>query len=311
MKIFKPKFWLDDKINVLSVLLFPFSAIYMIIHSIKRKLSLEKKFNIPVICVGNIYIGGTGKTPLSILIANELSQKGKKTAIIKKFYNNHIDEHHLTKKYFSNVILKKNRSKAIQEAIDHNYDVLVLDDGFQDYSFKKNLNILCFNSNQLIGNGLIFPSGPLRESLDAVKDSQIIVINGVRNLTFEEKILNINPEVSFYYSEYKIKNINELKNKKLLAVAGIGNPRNFFELLEKNGLDVKEKQSYPDHYNFSKQEILDLINKANQKNLHLVLTEKDFLRVEKYKLDQVKYSRVELEIKRKNELINEIDKICN
>ena len=170
---------------------------------------------------------------------------------------------------------------------------MVLDDGFQDYTIRKNLNILCFNSNQLIGNGLIFPSGPLRESLDAVKDSQIIVINGVRNLTFEEKILNINPEVSFYYSEYKIKNINELKNKKLLAVAGIGNPRNFFELLEKNGLDVKEKQNYPDHYNFSKQEILDLI-KSKSKEFTSCINRKRFLRVEKYKLDQVKYSRVEL-----------------
>ncbi len=310
MQLNKPNFWNTRK-NIFIIIFFPLTLLIQIYVFFKKKITISKKFPVPIICVGNIYIGGTGKTPLSILIANELSQKGKKTAIIKKFYNNHIDEHHLTKKYFSNVILKKNRSKAIQEAIDHNYDVLVLDDGFQDYSFKKNLNILCFNSNQLIGNGLIFPSGPLRESLDAVKDSQIIVINGVRNLTFEEKILNINPEVSFYYSEYKIKNINELKNKKLLAVAGIGNPRNFFELLEKNGLDVKEKQSYPDHYNFSKQEILDLINKANQKNLHLVLTEKDFLRVEKYKLDQVKYSRVELEIKRKNELINEIDKICN
>ena len=310
MQLNKPNFWNTRK-NIFIIIFFPLTLLIQIYVFFKKKITISKKFPVPIICVGNIYIGGTGKTPLSILIANELSQKGKKTAIIKKFYNNHIDEHHLTKKYFSNVILKKNRSKAIQEAIDHNYDVLVLDDGFQDYSFRKNLNILCFNSNQLIGNGLIFPSGPLRESLDAVKDSQIIVINGVRNLTFEEKILNINPEVSFYYSEYKIKNINELKNKKLLAVAGIGNPRNFFELLEKNGLDVKEKQSYPDHYNFSKQEILDLINKANQKNLHLVLTEKDFLRVEKYKLDQVKYSRVELEIKRKNELINEIDKICN
>ena len=310
MQVNKPNFWNTRK-NIYTIIFFPLTLVIQIYIFFKKKITISKKFPVPIICVGNIYIGGTGKTPLSILIANELSQKGKKTAIIKKFYSNHIDEHHLTKKYFSNVILKKNRSKAIQEAIDYNYDVLVLDDGFQDYTIRKNLNILCFNSNQLIGNGLIFPSGPLRESLNAVKDSQIIVINGVKNPTFEEKILNINPKVSFYYSEYKIKNISELKNKKLLAVAGIGNPRNFFELLEKNSLDVKEKQSYPDHYNFSKQEILDLINKANQKNLHLVLTEKDFLRVEKYKLDQVKYSRVELEINRKNELINEIDEICN
>ena len=110
-----------------------------------------------VICIGNIYIGGTGKTPTSLLIANELTNKGKKVAIIRKFYKNHSDEHLLIKKYFNNLILNKNRVKGIINAQKHGYEFAVLDDGFQDYRIKSNLNILCFNANQQFGNGLIFP----------------------------------------------------------------------------------------------------------------------------------------------------------
>ena len=106
MQVNKPNFWNTRK-NIFIIIFFPISLLIKIYVFFKKKITISKKFPVPIICVGNIYIGGTGKTPLSILIANELSQKGKKTAIIKKFYSNHIDEHHLTKKVFFKCNFKK------------------------------------------------------------------------------------------------------------------------------------------------------------------------------------------------------------
>ena len=94
MIIAKPKFW-DNKIGIYSIILLPLTLIILAYIFFKRKFTKEIKFNIPIICVGNIYIGGTGKTPTSILLAKELSNLGKKPVIIKKYYKNHQDEHEL------------------------------------------------------------------------------------------------------------------------------------------------------------------------------------------------------------------------
>ena len=145
-------------------------------------------------------MGGTGKTPLSILIVKELRKHNKKPAIIKKYYSEHIDEHNLINSSLDCLFLNKQRSKAINSAEKEKYDVAILDDGFQDYSIKKNLNILCFNSDQLIGNGMTLPSGPLRENINAIKKAQIVLINGNKDKLFEEKILSISNKVKIFYS---------------------------------------------------------------------------------------------------------------
>ena len=199
MKLHKPKFW-DKKNSFLSILLFPISLITLFIIFFKKKFTKTIEFNIPIICIGNIYIGGTGKTPASIFLANELSKIGKKPAILRKYYNDHLDEYNLIKKYFKNLIIKPYRADGIKEAVKANHDCVILDDGFQDYKIKKDINILCFNQNQLIGNGLILPSGPLRESLSSIKDANIILINGGENKDFEKKIFNINNNIEIFYS---------------------------------------------------------------------------------------------------------------
>ena len=146
----------------------------------------------PIVCIGNIYVGGTGKTPLSIFLACKLSEKQKKPSIIRKLYKDHNDEYQLIRKYFKNLFINKNRVNAIYEAENKGFDLAILDDGFQDYKIEKNLSIICFNQNQQIGNGLIFPAGPLRENLSILKSVQIVVINGKKDKSFEEKIKNFN-----------------------------------------------------------------------------------------------------------------------
>ena len=305
MKIAKPKFW-EEKNNPISLLLLPVSFFLQLLIIIKKKLTFKHSFKIPVICIGNIYIGGTGKTPLSIMIAQELIKHKKKPAIIKKYYSEHADEHNLINDSLNCLFLDKQRFKAINNAEKKQHDVAILDDGFQDYSIKKNLNILCFNSNQLIGNGMTLPAGPLRESINAVKKAQIVLINGSKNKLFEDKILSISNKVKIFYSKYVPENIEEFKNKNLFAFAGIGNPRNFFKLLADNNLNIHTKLAFPDHYKFSKSEIQKMIDESSKNNLQLVTTEKDYFRIKDYGFKDIKCLRIKLEILEKDKLINQI-----
>ena len=155
MKINKPKFW-DTKINIFALILLPLSFIVRFIILIKKNFIAKHGFDIPVICIGNIYIGGTGKTPISIELAKELSILNIKPVIVRKYYKDHQDEFRMIAKN-TNLIFKKKRIDSINQAIVDGYDLVLMDDGFQNYIIKKNLNILCFNQNQLIGNGLIIP----------------------------------------------------------------------------------------------------------------------------------------------------------
>ena len=300
----KPKFW-NKKKSSLSTLLIPFAFLVKIIIHFKKICSFPKKFNIPVICVGNIYIGGTGKTPSTLFIAKKLLQRGKKPAIIKKFYKEHFDEHELIKEYFPDLILDKNRSEGVRRA-ENNYDAAILDDGFQDYKIKKDLNILCFNNEQLLGNELVIPAGPLRESLNGVKNADIIIINGKQTREFEDKILKINSKLNIFYSSYIPENIENFKNKKLIAIAGIGNPENFFKLLTQYGLIIEKKLVYPDHYNFSKSEVLDLVDEANKKNHQIITTEKDYFRIKKFKIDNINYVKLKYKICDEENFLNKI-----
>ena len=311
VKIFKPKFWDKGKFNFFSLILFPFSLVALLIIYFKKHFIIKKKFKIPIICIGNIYIGGTGKTPTSILLAQEISKLGFRTAILRKLYKNHYDEYNQIKSSFSILIVNKNRVKGLAELENNNYDFAILDDGLQDYRIKKDLSIVCFNSNQLIGNGLVIPAGPLRESLNAIANVDLVLINGDKDEQFEKKLLKINRKLKILYSYYKPTNIEEFKNHNLLALAGIANPENFFKLLEKNNLIIREKLIFPDHYKFDKKEIQNIIAKAEKNNLKIVMTEKDFFKVNNFNLDNINYLKVSLEIPNKKDIINEINKLYN
>ena len=308
MIINKPKFW-DKKIGLISILLIPLTIFFIFLLTIRKTLIKERKFKIPIICVGNIYIGGTGKTPLSILLADELSKLGKKTAILRKYYKEHDDEYNLIKNSYQYLIIDKNRSQGIRNAEKKEFKSIILDDGLQDYKIKKDVKIVCFNSRQLIGNGLVFPSGPLRESLKTLKDVNLVIINGTKDLGFEKKILNINNKLEIFYSSYKPINLSEFRNKKLFAIAGIGNPENFFNLIENYELEIEKKLEFPDHYQFSKKEIVDIIQEAEKNNLQVIMTEKDYFKIKKFNLNKIRYLKISLEIKNKSILINKLDKL--
>lgn len=308
MMLKKPKFW-DNKIGLISIILLPLALIFLFATYLKKIFIKVEVFKIPIICVGNIYIGGTGKTPTSIFLAKEILKSGKKPAILRKYYDAHKDEHGLIKNNFSNLILNKNRIEGLKEAEKSNYDVVILDDGFQDYKIKKDLNIVCFNNYQLIGNGLVLPSGPLRENLSALKNFHIVIINGKKNKQFEEKILKINDKLDIFYSYYMPQNLDQFKNKKLLAIAGIGNPENFFQLIENNKLNIEKKLIYPDHYVFSESEIKNIIKDAEINNYQIIMTEKDYFKINHFNINKINYLKVSLELEKKEMLLNRVRSI--
>ena len=240
----KPKFW-DDKIGILSIILIPISLVISIIIFIKKNITKSKSYDLPVICIGNIYLGGTGKTPTAIFLAKELEIIGKKSAIVRKYYRDHNDEYDLIKRNKINLIVNQERAKSVIEAKKKMFDGVLLDDGLQDYKIKKNLSIVCFNQNQKVGNGLIIPAGPLRESLLSLKKMDVVIINGKKeDAEFEKKILSINKKLEIFYSHYEPENLDKFRGFDLLAMAGIGNPENFFKILEENNLNIKKKLNF-------------------------------------------------------------------
>ncbi len=305
MKLIKPKFW-DKSISLSAILLLPFTLIVLCFIFFRKKFIKPKNFKIPVICIGNIYLGGTGKTPSSIFLAKELQKLNKNPVIIRKYYNNHIDEHKLIKENFKNLIIENNRARGIKKAEELNYDSVILDDGFQDYKIKKNLNIICFNQNQLIGNGFVIPSGPLRENLNSLKRANIILINGKKNKDFESKIFEINKNLKIFYSKYIPENLDAFKDKKLFALAAIGNPENFFNLIIENNLEIFKKKIFPDHYIFSKSEIESIKKEAENDNCDIVMTEKDYFKIKDFNIDNIRYLKVSLIINEKEKFLNKI-----
>jgi len=308
MNFFKPKFWDKTEISLLSLFLYPITLIIKLLTFLKPFLTKKNQCSIPIICVGNIYLGGTGKTPLSIEIYSILKNLNMNPAFIRKKYQSFQDEIELEKQT-GPIYQNKKRIEAIKEAIRNNIDVAILDDGFQDFSINKDLSLVCFNEKQWIGNGLTIPSGPLREDLSSLKRTSLVFINGEKNTDIESKIYNKNKAIKIYYTKYKPTNINEFKNKNVLAFAGIGNPANFFDLLKKNNINIIEEKKFPDHYNYSEKELENLINKAKEKNSILLTTEKDYFRINQEYKKNINFLRIKVEIENKEDFVEEIKKI--
>jgi tetraacyldisaccharide 4'-kinase len=308
MNFVKPKFWDKNQVSFLSILLLPLTLIIQLIIFFRKKITKKYSSNIPVICVGNIYLGGTGKTPMCIELFSILKNLKKNPAFVRKMYDSFQDEADLQKKV-GPVYQNKKRIFSINEAIKSGADVAILDDGFQDFSIKKNLSIICFNEKQWIGNGFTIPSGPLRESLSALKRADLVCINGKKNTTIENKILFYNKKVKIYYIKYKLKDVDKIKNKKVIAFAGIGNPENFFDLLKDNNIKIEEEIKFPDHFNYSIKNLENLINKASATGSILLTTEKDFVRINKNNKSNINFLKIRVEIENQNQFIEEIKTI--
>ena len=299
MKIRKPQFWDYKKPNTIAYFLLPISIFLQFLIFIRKIIITKKKFNeIKTICIGNIYVGGTGKTSLCLKINEILNKKKLKTCFIKKDYNEQIDEQKILEKE-GKLFKSHKRSTALQNAINESYQVAIFDDGLQDLSINYDLKFLCFNSLNWIGNGCTIPSGPLRENLSSIKKFNNIFINGnLENIdTLKEEILKINSSANIFIGKYVPQNINEFdKKENYLVFSGIGNHKTFISMLKINNFKILKDIEFPDHYNYSKSDVDKIISISKDKNCKILTTEKDFLRLRNYVSNEIKYIYSKLEI---------------
>jgi tetraacyldisaccharide 4'-kinase len=294
MKFIKPLFWQSK--NIISLSLYPLSIFTLVINLLK-KFTLKKNYSIKTICIGNIYLGGTGKTSLAIEVKKLLNDKIK-TIFIKKNYPDQLDEVNLLKTH-GKVIANNSRNDALNLASKKKYKLAILDDGLQQKNIKYNLKIVCFNTEDELGNEYLLPAGPLRESINQLKEYDIAFLNGnKKNNNLYLKLKSINKNLKIFEGSYKPTNLKKFDlGKKYLMFCGIGNPHEFEKTLTKNKFSIKEKIIYPDHYKIPINELNRLKIKARNEDLSLITTEKDFLRLNRSERKNIKFLQIKLEIK--------------
>ena len=305
MMLKKPKFWDLSRPNLISYLLLPFTLFILLRNYFSNKKGKKKFDQIKTICVGNIYLGGTGKTPLTLKIYEILKNRNFNVSTAKKFYPGQKDEQLLLSQN-SSLILEKTREKAIKKGIHNNLDFLIFDDGIQDLSLEYDLKFVCFKTNNWIGNGQLIPAGPLREKISSLIKYDAVFLNGASNNLDKIilKIKTINPKIKIFTTSYKPINIKKFDlNLKYLIFSGIGNPNDFKNILINNKFIIKKEFIFPDHFQYSKRDIEKIIEIGKKENLKIMTTEKDFVKIDnKFKSD-IDFLKIDLSIDQEKELI--------
>ena len=297
-----PRFWYDQKLSVLSLLLTPMSWIYGLTHAILLGSAKPWQSPTPVICVGNLTVGGHGKTPTALSICHILKSYNKSVHFISRGYKGSLNgptlvdlsSHTAIEVGDEPLLLSKiaptwvgaNREAGIRLAHKMGAEIIIMDDGFQNPSIKKDLSIVVVDGEVGFGNGLLIPAGPLREGITAgLSRANAVVIIGEDRLNLKATLSNI----LNYSSRKPIKiftaqlepdaNTGSLRNKKLLAFTGIGRPEKFFNTLIKMGCNIIGKRDFADHHQYTKSEISKLLEIAQIENAELITTSKDYVRL--------------------------------
>ncbi len=283
-----PAYW--NKKNIIAKGLLPIGKLYEAATSLRLILKKTKKVSIPVICIGNITAGGTGKTPVAIAITKLLQNKGYHPFFVSRGYGGKLNGIIVNSKIHSAkdvgdepliltrqapVSINHNRFKAAKKAMDNGADIIVMDDGFQNPSLYKDLSFLVFDGGVGLGNNYPIPAGPLRENLNqALKRANAVLIIGNDQYNLEQKISSL--------PVFKAKIISlplSLKKEKVIAFAGIGRPNKFYNSLQEQGIKPIKTIDFPDHHFYSEKELKNLITMAKELNADLVTTAKDFVKI--------------------------------
>ena len=305
MSLKKPSFWDLPKPSLVSYLLIPFTLPIVLRNFLFQFLKKEKSSNIKTICVGNIYLGGTGKTPLSIKIYEILKKLNNKVATVKKNYSNQKDEQLLLKQKTS-LIISNSRKKAINEGINQNYKVLIFDDGLQDTEIDFDIKLVCFKSKNWIGNGQLIPAGPMREKISSLKRFDAVILNGNSDNfeKIENQIKKINSNIKIFKTFYEISNIQKYDlNSKYLIFSGIGNPSDFKDILLENKFDVRKELIFSDHYVYSLNDFEKIRINAKNENLKILTTEKDYMKIPEEFKKEIDFIAIDLVIQNEEKFI--------
>ncbi len=290
-----PKFWYKKKDTYLSNTLYPLSLLFRFGTKLRNVLSHKKIFKIPVICIGNIVVGGAGKTPVAIKLGTLLKKNGYKPHFVTKGYGGIETNNTLIKEWHSaqsvgdeSLLLSeiaptwigKDRNKSFMLARENGADCIIMDDGFQNPTLQKDFSIIVINGEQGFGNKRVIPSGPLRESISrGISRANLIIVIGEITEDVKRKIPSTVPLI---HANFKISKNNMIyKKQKVTAFAGIAYPDKFYNSLNEQGAILEKKISYPDHHIFDENDMLNLAEMANITKSILVTTKKDFVRIPK------------------------------
>ncbi|MEK9677327.1 MAG: tetraacyldisaccharide 4'-kinase [Rhodospirillaceae bacterium] len=289
-----PDFWYSDQQGPMPLLLSPFSSLYALGGKLRQVLTTPASAGVPVICVGNLTAGGTGKTPTVLKLAQLLGAQGRQPHILSRGYGAQISTpvrvdpaRHTYRDVGDEPLLlaqtaptwvSSDRVTAAAAAIAAGADTLILDDGFQNPRLKKDFSLLVVDGAAGFGNGRIIPAGPLRETVlsGAARADALLIIgedkHGVSGMPELSVLPNFSAQLAPVGGE-------ALAGKRLHAFAGIGRPEKFFATLTGLGAELLEKTPFPDHHPYSVDEVERLVQKAAAMDATLITTAKDHTRL--------------------------------
>jgi tetraacyldisaccharide 4'-kinase len=295
--VFKaPKFWNSSSRHFLSDLLGPIAGVYSAASKTlqTRQLRFQEKLTIPVICIGNATMGGTGKTPIAAALGRHIKEKYQKNVhFLSRGYKGsaegplkvdatrhsyrEVGDEPLLLSEIAPVWVSKDKVRGGVKAQEQGAELLIMDDGLQNQNLYKDFSILVIDGAYGFGNERVFPAGPLREPIShALEKASILLMLGEDKMQLTKRFFENFPVLR---ADIQPKGRESLKSKNVLAFCGIGRPEKFFTFLEEHGVQVQENISFSDHYPYKDQEIENLIKKANEKGLCLVTTRKDSIRI--------------------------------
>ena len=321
-----PVFWHDNSYpnKIFSCILSPLGWLYGAIVQARLKWRCSTKVSVPVICIGNITMGGTGKTPSVIYLVGVLRNLGYTPHILTRGYGGNLDgivqvdpETHTPSQVGDEPLLLarhapvwrgRDRVAAAHQAIAAGATIIIMDDGLQNPSLHKDISLAIFDGISQVGNGQVFPAGPLRQSLK----SGLSLIDGAFLLNFDTNEFQV--ELAKLCVEKKIGDMphfpgkvqteaRPIKEQKYLAFAGIGVPEKFFKTLQEQKYAVTRAIPYPDHHIYTQEDLQYLATIAKKENLRLITTEKDAIKLTPSFLEQVDIVKIKLSFIHEKEII--------
>jgi len=308
-----PKFWQKKSTfaSIIPDLLIPFSVVYYSIVLFRNRRIKPEKLSIPVICAGNLTVGGAGKTPLALKIAQEIKKLSqKKIAFISRGYGGNNQEplqvdpasHSATDVGDEPLLLAriaetwvgKDRLQTAKAAIENGAKILIMDDGLQNHAIIKDLSFAAVDGGFGLGNALVIPAGPLREPLmkGLKRTDAVIFIGDDKN----DELPFLSRYARAIRATLQPTDAKNLKGKKAIAFAGIGRPEKFFETLENIGIQLIDKIAFPDHRFYRRVELIELAARAEKLDCILITTEKDHVRLPANFQEKILALPVQLEI---------------
>ena len=282
---------------------------------------------IPVVCIGNITLGGAGKTPTVIFLANYFKKNNIKAHVVSRGYGgtfkdivyvdprthsaNQVGDEPLLISQHAKVWVSKKKKEGILEAYKAGAELVLLDDGHQNFSIAKDINILVFDAEVNLKNENIFPLGNLRErprpAIDRA-DFLISIGNSVSNKNLRETIFQ-NYHQKIIEGKFEANIIPKLKKRKLVAFCGIGRPEKFFSMLHKLNLEIIKEYSFPDHHFYSNRQLTKISDIAEKNNALVVTTEKDFVKIPVTFKKNIYPIDIELHLSKNKKLLLELKKL--